>query len=88
MELWKALDESLVQFSEHFRDLAYKIPEHEIDWRFLHEIFQYLLHIYENMHILESLEPLLAYLGVRATKSKTDKVVVTIYRPSSLIKHL
>jgi len=55
----------------------FQILEDEISWKFLHERFQYLLHIYENPHVLESFEPLPAYLGVRVAKPKMDKVIVT-----------
>lgn len=68
MELQIAPDESVMQFWERFRNLLYQIPEYEIDWVFLDEIFQYLLHIYENLHMLESFEPLPTYLGVRDEK--------------------
>jgi len=48
----------------------------EVYWKFLTGIFQYLLHISKNPHELESFKPLPTYLGVRASRSATDKVVV------------
>jgi len=83
LELRKAPEESIEEFHKIFHNLAFQILEHEIDWKFLNERFQYILHIFENLHILASFEPLPAYLGVRASKSNMDKVVVTSDRLSS-----
>ena len=77
LELWKALDVSLLQFWEQFCNLTFQFPEDEIGWKFLRERFQYLIDISENSQVLESFEPLLAYLGVRVSKSRTNKVSVT-----------
>lgn len=83
LELRKEPDESIMQFWDFFCNLAFQIPEDEVDWKFLKEYFQYLLHISQNPHELESFEPLLAYLGVRDAKSKMYKVVVMGDPPSS-----
>ena len=48
LELRKAPDESLLQFWECIHNLEFQFLEDEIDWKFICEIFQYLLHIYEN----------------------------------------
>jgi len=77
LELHKAPDESIWQFWEHFQNLAFQIPEDDVNWKFLRERFQHLLHISENTHELESFEPLSAYLFFRVTKSKVDKVAIT-----------
>lgn len=58
MELWNALDELFAQFWDHFSHLDFQIPEDKMDWKFIKNIFQYLLHVFENPHDLESFEPL------------------------------
>lgn len=83
LELWKAPDESFLQFWECFHNLTFQFLEDEIDWKFLRERFHYLLHISENPQVLESFKPLPTYLSVRDAKSKMDKVIVTSDCPSS-----
>ena len=83
LKLRKAPDESLVQFWDHFNNLAFQILEDEIDWNFIREIFQYLLNISENPQVLESFEPLPAYLVVRDAKFKMNKAFVTSNPPST-----
>lgn len=56
--------------------LCFEFPKDEVDFLFLIGIFQYLVHIPENLHELESFEPLPTYLGVRASKFAMDEVVV------------
>ena len=53
LQLRKEPDESLFQFWVRFHNLAFQIPKDEIDWKFINERFQYLLHISENPHIIE-----------------------------------
>lgn len=83
LELRKAPDDSIVHFWDRFHNIAFQILEDEIDWNFLREIFQYLLHISENPQVLETFEPLPAYLVARDAKSKMDKAFVTSDPPST-----
>lgn len=83
LKLWKAPHESVEKFHKRFHNISFQIPKDEIDWKFLNDIFEYLLHISENPHILESFKPLPTYIGVRDAKSKTYKVVVTSDLPST-----
>jgi len=83
MKLRKEPNESIAQFWHCFHNITFQILEDEMDWKFLIERFQYLLHVFENPKQLESFEPLSTYLGVKASKSKTEKVVVTSDLPSS-----
>jgi len=66
-----------------FRNLEFQFPKDEIDWKFLNEIFQCLLEIYENFHILELFKLAPAYLDVRAAKSKVDMIAFSSEFPPS-----
>lgn len=83
MKLRKAPNESFENFNTRFCNLTYLFLEDEIDCEFLDGRFKYLIYISKNPQFLESFKPLPAYLGVRATKSKTYEVVVTSDYPSS-----
>lgn len=48
---------------------CFEFPKDEVDWPFFSRRFQYLVHISEKLHELESFEQLPAYLSVRAYKS-------------------
>lgn len=82
LKLWKAPNESIVQFYDLFCHYYFEFPKYEVDWKFLTERFQYLVHISENPHELESFKPLPTYLGVRAFKSKMNKVAIPSDPPS------
>jgi len=55
---------------------CFEFPKDEFDWPFLLGIFQYLFHISENPHELESFKPLPTYLGIKAPKFATNEVVL------------
>lgn len=76
-KLREAPHESIAQFWDDFFNLTFQVPWDEIDWKFLKERFQYLLHVFENLNELESFNPLPTYLVVRASISKTNKVAIT-----------
>lgn len=76
LELRKSPDEPLHHFHIHFMHLCFEYLKDEADWNFLIRIFQYLIHISENLHELEYFELLPKYLGVRASKFSTGNVVV------------
>jgi len=76
LKLLKAYNKSITHFYHHLCHYSFEFLEDEFDRKFLSEIFQYLVHISENPHELESFKPLPVYLDVRASKLERDKVVV------------
>lgn len=56
LKLWKAPKKSIVHFYHHFYHYCFEFPRDEVDWKFLNERFQYLVHISKNPHELEYLE--------------------------------
>ena len=68
--------ESLHHFHIRFVHLCFEYQKYEVDWMLLVAIFQYIIHISENPHELESFEPLPTYLCVTTSKSVVNKVVV------------
>lgn len=82
LQLRKSPNESLHHFHNHFMHFCFEFRKDEVHWSLLLGRFQYLVHISENTHDLESFEPLPNYLGVRASKSATDKVIVPSDPPS------
>lgn len=64
MHLRKAPDESLEDFHDHFIHFCYEFSEDDIDWNFMKERFQFLVHIFMNPTEYESFESVPTYIGI------------------------
>ena len=71
-----------MNFYDSFIHYFFQFLEDEFDWKFMNEIFQYLVHTCANPHEIEYFKPLPTFLGVRTSKSETDKFVVPSDPPS------
>jgi len=72
----KASDGSLNDFHDSFINFCFEFSEDDVDWPLMKDKFDFLVHISMNPNEYESLESILTYIGIRASKYVINGVVV------------
>lgn len=83
MHLRKAPNEPLNDFHNCFIHFCYNFFEDDIDWNFVKDKFEFIIHISMNPKEYESFESPPTYMEYGAYKSVTNEVFVPIESSSS-----